>query len=191
MRENAGDSHPVKGMPSYKFEEDFPRHIREALVIILTGSTLFFFENLYVCDWLNSLEPRHHPIYRKKLVQLICCIIDITTKEVSIYKCKRNCQTTNANRLINPHTSHCYFLQMFQIITELFLECCNSFTYSNSDYWWEGCWKINFAAAVGNFMPMHYKFRNRLVLANVHHNLWRHGEIRRCWKPPQVKQWLP
>ena len=54
---------------------------------------------------------------------------------------------------------------MFQIITELFLEFRNSFISSNSDFWWEGRWKINFAAAVGNFMAMHYKFKNGLVLA--------------------------
>lgn len=88
MRENAGDSRPVKGMPFYKFEEDLPHHIREALVIISTGSALSFFENPFVRDWLNSLEPRHRPIYRKKLARLIRCIIDITTKEVSNYNVK-------------------------------------------------------------------------------------------------------
>ena len=85
MRENAVDSCPVEGMSFYKFEEDLPHHIREASMIILTGSALSFFENPFVRDWLNSLEPRHCSIYRKKLARLICCIIDITTKEVSNY----------------------------------------------------------------------------------------------------------
>ena len=61
----------------YLFEEDLPHHIREALVIISTGTTMSFFANPYVTDWLRGLDPAHRPIYRQKFLRLLRVILFI------------------------------------------------------------------------------------------------------------------
>ena len=55
--------HPTKGDGFYKFEEDLPYHVREALVITSTGVSTFFFDNPYVCNIMLTLHECHRPIY--------------------------------------------------------------------------------------------------------------------------------
>ena len=77
LRSNIGSGSPLKGNSFYLFEEDLPHHIREALVIISTGTTMSFFANPYVADWLRGLDPAHCPIYRQKFLRLLHVILFI------------------------------------------------------------------------------------------------------------------
>ncbi len=77
LRSNIGSGSPSKGKGFYSFEEDLPHHIREALVIISTGTTMSFFANPYVTDWLRRLDPAHRPIYRQKFLRLLRVILFI------------------------------------------------------------------------------------------------------------------
>ena len=75
---------PVKCMVFFPFEEDLNHHIHEALITTSTGSAMSFYGNPFVKDWISGLEPRHRPVYRKKLCRLIRCCIDVTGIEVCI-----------------------------------------------------------------------------------------------------------
>jgi hypothetical protein len=70
--------HPTKGDGFYKFEEDLPYHVREALAITSTGVSTFFFDNPYVRDMVLALNEHHRPIYQKKACQGFdlcpCCV---------------------------------------------------------------------------------------------------------------------
>ncbi len=59
--------HPTKGDGFYKFEEDLPCCVREALAIASTGVSTSFFDNPYVRDMLHALNECHMPIYQKSL----------------------------------------------------------------------------------------------------------------------------
>lgn len=75
----------MKGMGFFTFEEDLPHHIREAFVIISTGSAISFFDNPYVRDWLRSLNPAHRPLYRQKFLRIIRVIQFILVRRLTIF----------------------------------------------------------------------------------------------------------
>lgn len=75
---------PVKGIGFFPFEEDLRYHILETFVVINAGTPLSFFANPYVKDLLNGLNPRHRPVYRKKLTKLLRCVSDTLQQEVSL-----------------------------------------------------------------------------------------------------------
>jgi hypothetical protein len=54
---------PTKGDGFYKFEENLPYHVREALAIASSGVSTLFFDNPYVRDMLLVLNECHRPIY--------------------------------------------------------------------------------------------------------------------------------
>ena len=74
---------PSKGLSFFRFEEDLPHHVREAMVISTTGVATTFFENPYVRELMARLEPRHKPVYRRKLGRLIMVIDEVVREEVS------------------------------------------------------------------------------------------------------------
>ena len=82
-RRQQGGIAPTKGMAFFKFEEDLEHHIREAMVICTSGVPTSFFDNPYVRDLLQNLQPQHRPIYRMKLGRIIMVIDEIIREEVS------------------------------------------------------------------------------------------------------------
>ena len=75
---------PSSGLGFFPFEEQFYHHTRNALVLASSGIGASFFQTPYVLDYLQTLQSRHRPIYRLKLVRLIRCIIDTSQNEVCI-----------------------------------------------------------------------------------------------------------
>ena len=73
---------PVCGMGFFPFEEQLKHHVDEGLSLASTGIGVSFFQNPYVRDYLQGLQPRHRPVYRLKLVRIIRCIIDVSQSEV-------------------------------------------------------------------------------------------------------------
>lgn len=68
----------------YSFEEDLHHHIREAIMILSTGSPMCFFSNPFVKEWLKRLDPKHRPVYRVKLLRIIRCVVDVLQNEVTL-----------------------------------------------------------------------------------------------------------
>ena len=91
----------------FSFEEDLPHHINEAIVIVTTGVPTSFFINYHVRQWLSQLNPKHRPIYREKLLRLLCVINFVLKKEINLF------------------------------MDELYLEYQSSFVASTSDFWWD------------------------------------------------------
>ena len=60
-----------KAQTHYSFEDDLSHHIREAFVILSTGTPVSFFTNPYVIDWLKGLNQAHRPIHRLKFLRLL------------------------------------------------------------------------------------------------------------------------
>ena len=54
------------------------------MVICTTVVVTTFFENPYMKDLLTNLEPKHKPVYWKKLGQLIMVINEIVKEDVSV-----------------------------------------------------------------------------------------------------------
>ena len=69
----------------FSFEEDLPHHINEAIVIVTTGVPTSFFTNYHVCQWLSQLNPKHCPVYREKLLRLLCVINFVLNKEINLF----------------------------------------------------------------------------------------------------------
>ena len=79
---NAEISH--KTISFFSFEENLDHQINEAIVMIVTGISGTFFENPYVRKFLSDLQPRHHPLFRKKMARVVRCIINESSEEVSL-----------------------------------------------------------------------------------------------------------
>lgn len=80
---NKSGGGPVKGMAFFSFEENLIYQIHEGIAIISTGSTLSFFDNPFVRNWLHAMCPRHRVVYRSKLAKVIRCVNDVMQEEVS------------------------------------------------------------------------------------------------------------
>ena len=76
--------HKKKKKGYYSFEDDLEHHIREAFLVLSTGTPVSFFTNPYVTDWLKDLEPAHRPIYRLKFLRLLRVIQFVLNKEISL-----------------------------------------------------------------------------------------------------------
>ena len=73
---------PYKSIGFFSFEENLHHQVNEAKMMISCGLTCTFFENQYVRKTLQDLQPRHRPVYRKKLLRLVRCVIDESGEEV-------------------------------------------------------------------------------------------------------------
>ena len=80
----ADEEVPHKSISFFPFEENIDHQINEALVMIVTGISGRFFENPYVRQLLHDLQPRHRPLFRKKMAQLVRCAIDESAEEVNM-----------------------------------------------------------------------------------------------------------
>ena len=112
-----GDSDPSKGIGGFfSFEEDLIHHINEAYVVISTGSTVSFFSNPYVRDWLGKLEPKHRPLYRVKFLRILRVIQFVLNSEIGL------------------------------MLMECFLRYGDSIVASTSDFWGDSVRKASFGA---------------------------------------------
>ena len=80
----ADEEVPHKSISFFPFEENIDHQINEAIVMIVTGISGTFFENPYVRQLLHDLQPRHRPVFRKKMAQLVRCAIDESAEEVNV-----------------------------------------------------------------------------------------------------------
>lgn len=128
------DVGPTKDCGFYPFEENLPHHIREAYVVISTGSTISFFTNPYVIDWLKHLNPAHCPIYRLKFLCLLRVIHFVLNCEIGL------------------------------MLKERFLKYHCSFVASTSYFYCDNVRKASFGACIANFMAKQYRFKTDISL---------------------------
>ena len=99
---------PSKGMGFFPFEEQLVHHANEARALASTGIGASFFQNPYVRDYLQQLNPRHRPLYRLKLLRLARCLIDTTGNEVCIIHL--SCSNNSCRRLLTSNLLCCQHL---------------------------------------------------------------------------------
>ena len=78
----AQDDNPQKSISFFSFEENLCHEVNEAKMMVAAGLTSTYFENPYIRKILQDLEPRHRPVYQKKLLRLVRCIINESGEEV-------------------------------------------------------------------------------------------------------------
>ena len=68
----------------FSMEDDLINHILQTLTIMSSGAPMRFYDDPFGRNFLAKLEPRHRPIFRKKLVRLVRCVVDTQSKEVRL-----------------------------------------------------------------------------------------------------------
>ena len=68
----------------FSMEDDMINHIHKILTIMSLGAPMQFYDDLFGKDFLAKLEPRHQPIFHRKLVRLVRCVVDTQSKEVRL-----------------------------------------------------------------------------------------------------------
>ena len=116
--------------------------------MVAAGLTSTYFENPYIRKILQDLEPRHRPVYQKKLLRLVRCIINESGEEVWWFF--QFCSWG----FISWQSHH--FSQLSWITRERYLVYELSFIASQSDFWWCPLCKCSFAACVFAMITKRY-----------------------------------
>ena len=86
-----------------------------------------FFTNPYVKDLLCHLEPRHCPVYRKKLTRIVWCIMDVSQSEVCTIYFFAKCYMCVLTLSVNSQSKFIAHINNF--ILELFILYRSSYLY--------------------------------------------------------------